>query len=170
MMRASIEMARLRMALALVGLALPAAAMAQTAPAACAAPVMAEGVLAPWNRPATLAGTQLIIGQAARLALLPTPEVGYAVPPEKLGEDLSFGGVFTVTITAPGTYRVALGARGWIDVVSDGSTIASSAHGHGPECTGIRKMVDFALVPGTYTIQIAGNPEPGTTMLVARLP
>lgn len=160
----------MRMAMALIGLALPASAMAKTAPAACAAPVMAEGVLAPWNSPAALSGTQLTIGQAARLTLLPTPEVRYAVPPEKPGEGSSFGAVFTVTITAPGTYRVALGTRGWIDVVNGGGTIASSSHGHGPECTGIRKLVDFALTPGTYTIQIAGNPEPHTMMLVARLP
>ncbi|WP_291055173.1 hypothetical protein [Hyphomonas sp.] len=154
----------------MLGLALPTAVMAQTAPNGCTAPVMAEGVLAPWNSPAALSGTQLTIGQAARLTLLPTPEVRYAVPPERPADDASFGGVFTLTVSAPGTYRVALGSRGWIDVVSAGSTITSTAHGHGPECTGIRKMVDFPLAPGTYTIQIAGSPEPDAAVLVARLP
>jgi len=164
------EMVKLRMTLALIGSTVPAAALAQTAPAACPAPVLAEGVLAPWNSPAALTGSELPVGQAARVNLFPTPEVHYAAPPERPADDASFGGVFTLTVSAPGTYRVALSTRGWIDMVSAGSTIASSAHGHGPECTGIRKMVDFALTPGPYTIQIAGSPEPGTTMLVARLP
>lgn len=164
------EMVAMRMALGLIGLVLPAAAMAQTAPAACTAPVMAGGTLAPWNSPATLAGAELTVGQAARVNLLPTPEVRYAAPPEKPADDASFGGVFALIISAPGTYRVALGTRGWIDVVSADGMIASTAHGHGPECTGIRKMVDFPLTPGNYTVQIAGSPEPESTVLVARLP
>jgi hypothetical protein len=164
------EMVRMRITLAFIGLTVPAAAPAQTAPAACPAPVVAEGVLAPWKSPVALTGPELPVGQAARVNLFPTPEVRYAAPPERPADDASFGGVFTLTISAPGTYRVALGTRGWIDVVSAGSTIASSAHGHGPECTGIRKMVDFPLTSGTYTIQIAGSPEPDTTVLVARLP
>lgn len=164
------EMVRLRITLALIGLTVPAAALAQTAPAACPAPVLAEAELAPWNSPLNLEGAELAIGQAARLTLLPTPKVRYAFPPERPVDDASFGGVFTLTVSAPGTYRVALGSRGWIDVVSAGSTITSTTHGHGPECTGIRKMVDFPLTPGSYTIQIAGSPEPDTTALVARLP
>jgi hypothetical protein len=163
------ELVVMRITLGLFGLALPAAALAQTAPAACPAPVMAEGVLVTWNSPAALTGSELPVGQAARVNLFPTPEVRYAAPQERPADDASFGGVFTVTISTPGNYRVALGTRGWIDVVSAGSIITSSAHGHGPECTGIRKMVDFPLTPGTYTIQIAGSPEPDTTVLVARL-
>lgn len=46
----------------------------------------------------------------------------------------------------------------------------STVHGHGPHCTGIRKMADFPLTPGTYTLQIAANGQRQMTVLVARLP
>jgi hypothetical protein len=164
------EMVRLPMALGLIGLALPAATAAQTAPPACAAPVMAEGVLAPWNNPAKFTAGPLTPGQAARVALKPAFAVDFVVPPGRKSDDPSFGAVYTLTITEPGTYRVALATAGWIDVAGKDGVIASTAHGHGPECTGIRKMVDFPLTPGAYSVQIAANPVRHTTLLVVRLP
>jgi hypothetical protein len=50
-------------------------------------------------------------------------------------------------------------------VGKDGAGVISSAHGHGPDCTGIRKMVDFALTPGRYTVQISANAAPQITVM-----
>lgn len=112
----------------------------------------------------------LAAGQAAHLTLLRTPEVRYPLRPEKPGGSVSYGGLVGLTITEPGTFRVALDSAAWIDMVKDGKAIASTRHGHGPACTGIRKMVDFPLQPGSYTLQIAANGAPELQLLVARLP
>ncbi len=58
----------------------------------------------------------------------------------------------------------------WIDVVRDGKPLESIAHGHGPACSGIRKIVDFALQPGRYLVSIDGNEAPEVSILVAAKP
>ena len=67
-------------------------------------------------------------------------------------------------------YRIALGSGAWIDLISNGKPVISIAHGHGPACTGIRKMVDFDLKPGHYTLQISANADQQTSLLIAPLP
>jgi hypothetical protein len=54
--------------------------------------------------------------------------------------------------------------------VRDEQAVKSTAHGHGPNCTGIRKMVDYPLTPGPYILQISANGQPQMTVLLARLP
>lgn len=115
-------------------------------------------------------------GIAVDGTLAPTTEVRYALRPEKPGGSVSFGGIFAFRVPEAGRYRVALGSAAWIDVVEtgaigkDGSGLASIAHGHGPDCSGIRKMVDFALEPGDYVLQIAANARAALPLLVTRLP
>jgi hypothetical protein len=48
--------------------------------------------------------------------------------------------------------------------------LTSIAHGHGPDCSGIRKMVDFRLEAGSYVLQIVGNGAPTVRVLVASVP
>lgn len=153
---------------------------AQTvASVACSAPVIPTGELGPWNTPATLSAaasegsasrSRLFIGQAVRLTLLSTPEVRYPLRPEKPGGSGSYGGLVRIDVSEPGTYRVVLGSAAWIDLVGGGKAVISTAHGHGPDCSGIRKIVDFPLTAGRYTLQIAANSEPQTTVLIVRLP
>lgn len=109
-------------------------------------------------------------GKAVDLTLLPTPQVHYALRPERPGGSVSHGGMVAFAVPSAGTYRVALGSGAWIDMVRDGTAMASTAHGRGPACSGIHKMVDFALEPGSYTLQIVGNGTPGVAVLVTRLP
>lgn len=146
---------------------------------ACTAPAPLTGELASWAAPSPieaagnakgLTAADLPMGQAADVKLLQTPDVQYPLPPEKPGGSVSYGGLVGVDIVDPGTYRVALGSGAWIDVVKDGKTVTSVKHGHGPACTGIRKMVDFPLQPGRYTLQVAANGTQRITMLVTRLP
>ena len=62
-----------------------------------------------------------------------------------------------ITIAKPGAYGVAIDQGAWIDVVPEGAApLASVKHGHGPECSTIRKIVRFDLKPGDYTIYISG--------------
>ena len=67
------------------------------------------------------------------------------------------------------SYRVALGGKAWIDVVRGGAAVASVAHGHGPACTGVTKMVEFILAPGTYTVQLSGSEADSLALLVAKV-
>lgn len=141
------------------------------------APLPAE--LASWAaRTPLAAGTRvdrlrhatLMVGQAVDAALVHTSEVKYPIRPEQPGGSVSYGGIFAFTIAQTGTYRVALGSGAWIDVVKDGKAIESTAHGHGPDCSTVRKMVDFPLTPGSYTLQIAANGQAELPLLVTRVP
>lgn len=151
---------------------------AHTAPS-CATPGELPASLEGWRETASLQaagnrkalrGARLTPGQAAAVTLLPTPKVAYPVRPEKTGGTVSYGGILSFSVAEEGVWRVALGAAPWIDVVKDGVALRSVAHGPGPECTGIRKMVDYQLSPGTYTLQIAANGTDAVAVMVARQP
>lgn len=148
-------------------------------PAACPTPAVPTGELAPWTSPVrlTAAGSEgrtsralLAVGQAAILTLLPTPDVRYPHRPEKPGGSVSYGGLVRIDVAEAGTYRVGLSSAAWVDLVRGGTAVVSVKHGHGPDCTGIRKMVDYPLQPGRYTLQVSANGEQAITVLVARLP
>ena len=66
--------------------------------------------------------------------------------------------------------RVAIDSAAWLDVVADGKSLEAVAHGHGPDCSGVRKMVDFTLAPGTYLLQIVGNGTAKLRVLVTHTP
>ena len=120
--------------------------------------------------PAKLAGATLTVGQAVDAALAHTSDIHYPFRPEQPGGSVSYGGIFAFTVAQAGTYRVAEGSGAWIDVVKDGKAIESTAHGHGPDCSTVRKMVDFPLEPGTYTLQIAANGQAQLPLIVTRVP
>jgi len=147
-----------------------AAQMPQTV--VCAAQVTPIGEYASWNQAAPLAAGHeadspavLTLGAASQISLAPTPDVHYAVRPEKPGGSVSYGGLLALDVASAGTYRIALGSAAWLDVIGKDGPQRSTAHGHGPDCTGIRKMVDFALTPGRYIIQISANGTPSLTVL-----
>lgn len=119
---------------------------------------------------AGLAKAVLVPGTGVDAALSQTSALHYVVRPEKPGGSVSYGGMFAFTIAEAGTYRVALGSGAWIDVLQGTTAQVSVAHGHGPDCTGVRKMVDFKLEPGSYTLQLAANGSPTLPLLITRLP
>ncbi|MEZ5734231.1 MAG: hypothetical protein R3E09_00270 [Novosphingobium sp.] len=143
----------------------------------CAAAAPLPPALAGWAEPSPLkaasdeqglAQSNVVPGRAVELTLVPTPEVRYLIRPEQPGGSVSYGGLVRFVVDEAATYRVALETAAWIDVVRDGVAAASVAHGHGPDCSGIRKMVDFALEPGSYVLQIAANGVPSVRVLVTR--
>ncbi len=51
---------------------------------------------------------------------------------------------------------------------SGGAPLTSSAHGHGPACSGIRKLVAFELTAQPYLLKLTGLKTPtARVMLVA---
>jgi hypothetical protein len=163
--------------LALAVVAAPAIAQ-ETVPAPCpAAPARLPAELAGWTNatPVTAAATAADIGKAlipvgsrADIALLPAAQVQFLAP-EKTPAAATNGGMVHFTVPSARTYRVALGAGAWIDVVRDGKALASAAHGHGVPCTPVRKTVDFALTPGDYVLQISGNHDATLSVLILPL-
>ncbi len=151
-----------------VSAALASPASAQVAPkAACTAIDAAlPSDLAAWQGRGTPAKTRLNVGRAATVALRPVATVRYATPPEKPGAAGSFGGATSFDVHRAGTYRVSLSEGAWIDVVRGEKAVASTAHGHGPECSSIRKIVTFPLTPGRYTLQFSDSPKPAIAVLV----
>lgn len=144
---------------------------------ACPAVLPPPAELSGWASPRPLdAGrtaaraTVMPLGVAVAARLPSTRDVRYVVRPEKPGGSVSHGGLFAFVVTTPGRYRVALGSAAWIDVLADGRAATSVAHGHGPDCTGIRKMVDFDLAAGRYVLQVAGNGGADLPLMVAKLP
>jgi hypothetical protein len=45
-------------------------------------------------------------------------------------------------------------------IVSSDTALVSTAHGHGPECSTIRKIVRFKLDPGSYRLYLTGLAQP----------
>lgn len=109
------------------------------------------------------------LGQGVRANLLPAADVSYPLAPAKPGAAGTSGGVLAFEIARAGRYRVALGAGAWIDVVQGGRALASVAHGHGPDCSPVKKMVDFDLKPGRYLLEVAGAPSPTLALMIAPL-
>jgi hypothetical protein len=94
-------------------------------------------------------------GRPAMIRLIDAAKVRFPVP---LGKPISAGdkgGVIILAIRNPGTYRVALQHKAWIDVMRDGKTITSATHAHGAPCSDIAKTVDFALARGVYALQLS---------------
>ncbi len=166
----------------LLALVAPQMAQAQMAekPQACpATPAALPAELGSWTAAKPLAAAKdapalpaatLSIGQAADLALSPTPEMSYVLRPERPAGSVSHGGMAQFTITTAGKYRVAIDSAAWLDVVADGKSLESVGHGRGPDCSGVRKMVDFSLAPGTYLLQIVGNGTSKLRVLVTNTP
>jgi len=165
----------------LISLALAvASAEAPATQAACPATSVAlTAELASWSTPKPLVAAKsadatsdaaLTLGQAADLALSPTPDMRYAIRPSRPGGSVSHGGMAQFIVAKAGIYRVAIDSAAWLDVIADAKSLESVSHGDGPDCSGIRKMVDFKLAPGRYLLQIAGNGAPKVRVLVTSVP
>ena len=151
----------------LTALALLAASTAQ-APAAPACQAMDAALpasLAAWRSPSP-AGTSVVPGQAVTVPLRPMGEVQLAPPGRPARDGNSTAAAVQLAITSSGTYGVALDQAAWIDLVASGQSLRTAAHGHGPDCSTIRKIVDFQLAPGTYTIQLSGTSAASVRLLV----
>jgi len=164
--------ARITQALIALLVLTPASALAQdqrpntVPPETCPAKTPPPAGMEAWSQPAPLAAAlaetgldqaALKPGHAVAARFAPVAQVKYRVPPEKADGPATYGGLYRLTITEPGVYRVASSAAPWMDVFAPGSTAPTrSAHfGHGPACTGIGKMVEFALQPGDYLLQFS---------------
>lgn len=112
----------------------------------------------------------LTLGAGTTASLLPMADISFVIRPEKPGSPTNNGGIFAFVVPAAGRFRVALGSGAWIDVLRGTTSISSVAHGHGPACSTVRKMVDFDLQPGRYVLQVAGSDTASLPLMVSLLP
>lgn len=110
----------------------------------------------------------LQIGRGADLRLAPSDTVTTALPPAKAAAEHTNSGLAMFQIARAGTIRVGLGTGAWIELVRGGKSVPSVAHGHGPACTGLRKIVDFRVTPGRYLLQLTGADVDVAPVLIAR--
>jgi len=138
---------------------------------------------APAAPPSTAQATQATQCKATD-ASLPAPLLGWTAPGDELTPDKAVtldtvdsatlkgvpagakpgkAAMISFKIATAGTYGIALDQPGWIDVLpgaAGGSALTSVAHGHGPECSTIRKIVRFKLEPGSYRLYLTGLAQP----------
>lgn len=149
--------------------ALPAVvSAAPSAPSCPAAPVLPPE-LADWARSASsktiyaygddLGADWSPLGPArTALPLHKFESLRYGIAPERKPDVYKFGGMIPIEVKKAGRLIVALDAGAWIDLVRDGAVVKSVTHGHGPACSGIRKMVEFDVTQGRYQLQIVNAP------------
>lgn len=65
---------------------------------------------------------------------------------------------------------MASSAAPWMDVFGPGSTTPTKTvhFGRGPACTGLGKMVEFALQPGDYLLQFSESLTADPELLVVK--
>ena len=93
------------------------------------------------------------------LSLHKTESLRYWIAPEREPDVFKFGGMVPIDVKKAGRLVVALDGGAWIDLVHEGAVVRSATHGHGPACSGIRKMVEFDVAPGRYLLQIVNAPS-----------
>jgi len=116
----------------------------------------------------TLSAT-LELNKASYVGLINTPKIQYVSRPTNEGGSVSYGGMFQVEIKQKGIYRVSLGNASWIELVKDGKLATSVAHQRGPQDSGIRKIVDYALEAGVYTLQLSASGDSATALLITKI-
>lgn len=154
--------------------AAPPAAASADVPCATPRPSLPAGLEGWTTREPLAAGGStrsapvMVIGRAADLRLVPAERVTVTVPPPRPLEAGGTAGLALFQVAEAGRYRVALGTAAWIDVARAGRALPPVAYGHGPACTGIRKIVDFDLAPGRYVLQLSGTQAPTLPVMIVR--
>lgn len=136
--------------------------LAQTAPQCAAMDVALPAPLAGWAVPGEAFG----VGKAVTMTAADRSAIQGLPANAKAGGAVIIG----FKVDAAGSYGIALDQPGWIDVVpiAGGEPLKSVKHGHGPECSTIRKIVRFDLQPGVYRLTLTGLTKPAArVMLVA---
>ncbi len=110
--------------------------------------------------------TALRLGQPLTATLHPIAQLQFAAAPGKPSDPKSYGGTFRVDLVKPARVGIGLSGPAWVDAVRGTQALSSVDHGHGPDCSGLRKIVWFDLPEGATLIQIAGAPS-GTIRIMA---
>lgn len=139
-------------------------------PPKCEAPVPVPADWAGWESPVEAPENGAIsAGKAWNFTLAPVAEVTLTGFDGKELPEGSMGAVLTFIAPQDGTYLITVGDPMWIDVIGPDGVVESSAHGHGPDCSGIGKIVHFPLKAGTYRVELSAA-QVGASRLMIKAP
>jgi hypothetical protein len=94
--------------------------------------------------------------QGLSIPLTPVAGVPFDLPPERPARNPDpRGAVLRFDAGEAGSYRVALAARAWIDVVQDGKYLAPVAFVDFMDCADLHKIVAFDIGAGPFTLQLS---------------
>ena len=129
-----------------------------------AAAAMACPAVPGWDKPAPHVAARvtemkfaLAPNTASRLRLLKANQVKLATP-SRARRNTS-AGLAAIDVPRAGALDVVLSNASYVDLVRDGEPLRSTAHRMTTGCTGMRKVVSFAVTPGRYVVQLTGAPE-----------
>jgi hypothetical protein len=106
-----------------------------------------------------------------RLRLAAQERVAFAATPGKVPAVSAFAGLATLTIAAPGSYRIAIDLPFWIDVVSNGSLLQPTDYQGQRACTAPHKIVVFELTGSQpFILQFSGAPHDSILVTVTSAP
>lgn len=111
----------------------------------------------------------LILGKPVEAMLVPVAQAAFVTPPVK-GDAEGYAGLFALTLKKAARIGIGLSGPAWIDVIDGKAALTSVDHGHGPECSGIRKIVWFDLSAGRNIVQIAGAQSQTIKVMAAAKP
>jgi hypothetical protein len=103
------------------------------------------------------------------LALKPQDQLILPVAARKGPTEGVFAGLARLHVTAPGTYRIALAASGWIEVIGEHGALPAGDHAGGG-CEAPHKVVQFDLPAGELLLQLSGVATPQIRLTVTRAP
>ncbi len=109
---------------------------------------------------------ELILGKPLTATLTPAAHVQFPVAPGKGAKD-GYGGLFSLSLKQAARVGIALSGPAWVDVVTGDVSLGSVEHGHGPDCSDIRKIVWFDLPAGRHLVQIAGSKAASVRVMAA---
>ena len=93
------------------------------------------------------------IDRAVELALEPTRQTDFFLPPERPPSPESYSGVVTFFgVPRPGLYQVTVSDDVWIDVFENGARMKLVAQMRAENCPGIVRSARFDLAPGDLVL------------------
>jgi hypothetical protein len=100
----------------------------------------------------------LIPDRLYQLQLSSQQQVSFATAPGKqMPTDGAYAGLAVFRVATPGTYRIALDAPFWVDVVSEGKLVHSKDFQGAPGCHAPHKIVEFDLSGAQpFMLQLSG--------------
>jgi hypothetical protein len=105
------------------------------------------------------------------ISLAPVSGVPFDVPPERPPRNSDpRGAVLHFDAGAAGTYRIALSARAWVDVVQDGKYLAPVAFVDFMDCADLHKIVAFEVGAGPFTLQLSDATAPSIAAAITPAP
>jgi hypothetical protein len=106
------------------------------------------------------------------LRLLPQEQVAFAVSSSrKMATPSVYGGLATLKIAAPGSYRIAVDLPFWIDVVSNGTLKQPTDFQGQHSCSAPHKIVEFELAGAQpFVLQFSNAAQDSVLIAVTRTP